>query len=210
MILWRPVGLDEMALVYESEMTAFPPRLPEQPIFYPVLNEAYADQIAKDWNAKQTPFAGYVLEFEVPDAIASQYESKTVGAASHKELWVPAEELPALNASLVRPIKVVRAFFGAAFRGRAPTQFGLRGSDAIQQIQKLIGTLSYSMFDFSLEISANHLVVFLHFPFWAAASSSALGVPQDAQAECLRRIHARWQSAPRCAPLLESATLVGS
>ncbi|HVY28262.1 MAG TPA: hypothetical protein VHB79_17015 [Polyangiaceae bacterium] len=209
MILWRPVGLDEMALVYESEMKAFPPRLPEQPIFYPVLNDAYADQIARDWNAKQTPFAGYVLEFEVPDAIASQYASKTVGATAHKELWVPAEELPALNASLVRPVTVVRAFFGAAFRGAAPTQFGLRGADAVQQIQKLIGTMSYSMFDFSMEISANHLVVFLHFPFWAAASPSTLGVHQDARAECLRRIQARWEAAPRFAPLLQSATIVG-
>ena len=208
MILWRPVGLDEMALVYESEMKAFPPRLPEQPIFYPVINDSYADQIAKDWNAKQTPFAGYVLEFEIPDAVASQYESKTVGAASHKELWVPAEELAGLNASLVRPITVVRAFFSTAFRGRAPAQFGLRDADAIQQIQKLIGTMSYSMFDFSMEISANHLVVFLHFPFWAAASPSVLGVQQEARAECLNRIHARWQAAPRVAPLLQSATIV--
>ena len=44
----------------------FPPRLPEQPFFYPVLNEDYATQIARDWNTKdeRSGFAGYVLRFE--------------------------------------------------------------------------------------------------------------------------------------------------
>lgn len=49
MMLWRPVGLEEMALVYGAGMSQFPPRLPDQPIFYPVLNEAYAAQIARDF-----------------------------------------------------------------------------------------------------------------------------------------------------------------
>ena len=42
MILYRPVGLNELRLIYESGLKAFPPRLPEQPIFYPVLNLEYA------------------------------------------------------------------------------------------------------------------------------------------------------------------------
>jgi len=29
---------------------AFPPRLPEQPIFYPVTNEKYAAEIASKWS----------------------------------------------------------------------------------------------------------------------------------------------------------------
>jgi hypothetical protein len=33
MRLWRPLGLRELALVREAKMAAFPPRLPEQPIF---------------------------------------------------------------------------------------------------------------------------------------------------------------------------------
>lgn len=36
-----------------------PPRLPDQPIFYPVLNEAYAVKIARDRNVP-APGAGYV------------------------------------------------------------------------------------------------------------------------------------------------------
>ena len=46
MILWRPVGMRELELIHESGMKAFPPRLPEQPIFYPVLSEGYATKIA--------------------------------------------------------------------------------------------------------------------------------------------------------------------
>jgi len=48
MILYRPVGLEELRLIYEADRRAFPPRLPGQPIFYPVLNQPYAAKIAKD------------------------------------------------------------------------------------------------------------------------------------------------------------------
>ena len=52
MIFYRPVLLHELRLIFENGLTAFPPRLPEQPIFYPVLNIDYARQIALDWNTK--------------------------------------------------------------------------------------------------------------------------------------------------------------
>lgn len=45
-LLYRPVGLKEMELIAESGFKKFPPRLMWQPIFYPVLNEQYASQIA--------------------------------------------------------------------------------------------------------------------------------------------------------------------
>ncbi len=40
--LYRPVGPEERELIRQSGFTAFPPRLPDQPIFYPVLTEDYA------------------------------------------------------------------------------------------------------------------------------------------------------------------------
>ena len=52
--LYRPVGPTELMLIRESGWTAFPPRLPEQPILYPVLNQEYAAQIARDWNVKES------------------------------------------------------------------------------------------------------------------------------------------------------------
>ncbi|BAY82632.1 ADP-ribosylation/crystallin J1 [Calothrix parasitica NIES-267] len=46
--LYRPVGEKELVLIKESGCKQFPPRLPEQPIFYPVLNQEYAIEIARD------------------------------------------------------------------------------------------------------------------------------------------------------------------
>jgi hypothetical protein len=45
-------------------MRAFPPRLPEQPVFYPVLSEQYAVKIARDWNVPASG-SGFVTRFEV-------------------------------------------------------------------------------------------------------------------------------------------------
>lgn len=46
--LFRPVGPKELELIKASGWRAFPPRLPDQPIFYPVTNHAYASQIARE------------------------------------------------------------------------------------------------------------------------------------------------------------------
>ncbi len=90
--LFRPVGLHELALIWDAGMKAFPPRLPHQPIFYPVANIDYATQIAKDWNTKDeaSGFAGFVTQFQVPKAFLQNFEPQTVGASVHVEYWIPA------------------------------------------------------------------------------------------------------------------------
>ncbi|MDX1934825.1 MAG: hypothetical protein SFU56_19680 [Capsulimonadales bacterium] len=110
--LYRPVGQKEFERVRESGFSAFPPRLPEQPLFYPVLNEAYATQIARDWNTKDafSGYAGYVLRFAVRADFLAHYPVRTVGASEHQEYWVPAEDLPAFNAALVGRIEVIARF----------------------------------------------------------------------------------------------------
>lgn len=50
--LCRPVGPEELALIRDSGFRRFPPRLPQQSILYPVLTEAYAAKIARDWNVR--------------------------------------------------------------------------------------------------------------------------------------------------------------
>lgn len=107
--LYRPVGPAELALIEASGWRAFPPRLPHQPIFYPVLNEAYATQIARDWNVPESG-AGYVTCFELDAEFAARYHVRTVGAEIHQELWVPAEELPELNRHIVGAIRVIASF----------------------------------------------------------------------------------------------------
>ena len=109
--LYRPVGTKELALIEQSGFTAFPPRLPEQPIFYPVLNEEYATQIARDWNAKyNADKIGYVTKFEVRQEFLDNYEIKVVGGAVHQEYWIPAEDLGEFNLNIVGKIEVISEF----------------------------------------------------------------------------------------------------
>jgi hypothetical protein len=112
MFLYRPVDPKELELIAASGYAAFPPRLPEQPIFYPVLNFEYAAQIARDWNATTPPYAGYVTRFEVEDGYVRRFEVHTVGGKVHQELWVPAEELEEFNRHIIGKIEIVAEYHG--------------------------------------------------------------------------------------------------
>ena len=107
--LFRPVGPEELELIAASGYLRFPPRLPEQPIFYPVLNQEYAAEIALKWNLKDSG-AGYVTRFAVNTEFVKRYPIQTVGASIHQELWVPAEELDEFNRNIVGLIEVVAEF----------------------------------------------------------------------------------------------------
>ena len=109
-ILYRPVGPEELELIKDSGWTAFPPRLPDQPIFYPVTNEPYAIQIARDWNVKASG-SGYVTRFEVNSEFLARYPIQVVGGREHTELWVPSEELEEFNRHIVGKIEVTQSFF---------------------------------------------------------------------------------------------------
>jgi len=115
MTLYRPIGQAELDLIAAADWRAFPPRLPEQPIFYPVLNERYACEIAERWNAREAA-AGhvvYVTRFRVDATYAARFPPQIVGASHHAELWVPAEELDEFNRHIVGQIEVVRTFRGS-------------------------------------------------------------------------------------------------
>ena len=107
--LYRPVGENELALVRASGWHAFPPRLPEQPIFYPVLNEEYAAQIARDWNTRDGG-TGFVLKFEVDSEYLSRFPIQTAGSRIHCEYWIPAEELEEFNRHIVGTIHVIAEY----------------------------------------------------------------------------------------------------
>ena len=109
--LFRPVGLEELELIRASGDREFPPRLPEQPIFYPVLNEGYAAQIARDWNVRHGRHGrGFVTRFRVRARFLEGYEVRTVGGREHQEYWIPAEDLPEFNRNIVGPIEVIAEF----------------------------------------------------------------------------------------------------
>lgn len=108
-VLFRPTGPDELELVRGKGFSQWPPRLPGQDIFYPVTNEEYAIQIARDWNRKESG-AGFVTRFEVDAEFMRQFPIETVGAADHTEWWVPADRLDDLNANIVGKIEVIHEF----------------------------------------------------------------------------------------------------
>ncbi|MDQ3798611.1 MAG: hypothetical protein M3384_04105 [Acidobacteriota bacterium] len=111
--LYRPVGQKELDLIRASDFKAFPPRLAEQPIFYPVLNEEYATQIARDWNAKyNADKIGYVTKFAVRKEFLDNYEIKIVGGRTHEEYWIPAKDLEKFNRNIVGKIEVIAEFKG--------------------------------------------------------------------------------------------------
>lgn len=107
--LFRPTGEKELALIAATGFRAFPPRLPEQPIFYPVTTFAYAEQIARDWNARDGE-KGFVTRFSLPASFLQKYQTKIVGSSAHEEYWIPAEDLPLLNAAIIGLIDVVAEF----------------------------------------------------------------------------------------------------
>lgn len=109
MRLYRPVGQAELDLIAAADYHSYPPRLPEQPIFYPVLNEKYAREIAEKWNKKSADsgYAGYVTTFEIDDGYISKFDIQTVGASYHQEFWIPAEDLAEFNRHIIGKIEIL-------------------------------------------------------------------------------------------------------
>ncbi len=108
--LWRPVGQAELDLIKESGR--FPPRLPIQPIFYPVLSYEYAASIAEQWNTRDlaSGFVGYVTEFDVESEYLDQFQPQAAAGKWGQEYWIPAEQLEEFNRRIVGEIRVVAEF----------------------------------------------------------------------------------------------------
>lgn len=107
--LYRPVNQAELNLIEQSEWKKFPPRLPEQPIFYPVTNEAYAEQITKEWNVPAYGI-GYVVAFDLPSSYLTKYNVENVGGEIHTEYWIPADELEEMNENILGKIELIKTF----------------------------------------------------------------------------------------------------
>ncbi len=195
MILYRPVGMNELQLIFEADMRSYPPRLSEPPILYPVLNFEYAKKIAKDWNTKEAPFAGYVTRFEVDDEYVTRFERKVVGASWHEELWVPAEELKTFNAHICSRIVVEEAYFGDKFKGYIPERFGFEGKDAVAQFVMLAKIMDYAAMDFYFEIATNKLAVYLNYGYWLKYDFSDDELGGENKNEVVKKVEKAWSFA---------------
>lgn len=109
MILYRPVGPEELKLIELSGWSRFPDRLSHQPFFYPVMNKEYANEISEKWNLPAYG-SGFVTMFDVDDVYINKYEVHNVGCDIHNELWIPSDELDEFNKNIIGLIKVINSF----------------------------------------------------------------------------------------------------
>jgi hypothetical protein len=186
MILYRPVGHKELELICEAGFRAFPPRLPDQPIFYPVLNASYARQIAEGWNTKSGTYSGYITRFNIKNEYAGKFQKQIVGGGQHEELWVPAEELTEFNNNIIGHIEVIAAYFGEGFIG-SPPDFGFtnKSATADEYLQLLLNTLEYNYMDFRGSIVMNYRSVFCNYSYWKQLDIDSLTAKDKNKAEHL-------------------------
>lgn len=169
MKLYRPVGLYEMEKILESGGKEFPPRFSEQPIFYPVLNISYAQQIAKEWNQDDTNsgFVGFVTEFEINDKYIKNFETHCVGSNIHQEYWIPAENLQDFNENITSKIVIVDAYYGEEYKGIKPLGVsGFKEISVVNQINILENTMNYNGMDFSCTIFVEWKLTNLNLLYW--------------------------------------------
>ncbi|SES87999.1 hypothetical protein [Paenibacillus sp. NFR01] len=192
--LFRPVGLIEMKLILDLELNGFPPRLPEQPIFYPVLNQAYADQIALEWNTKDKVFGsvGFVTEFNVASPFIDKYEEQIVGSRNHNELWIPAEDLEELNNNIEGQIKIVNVFYGSNYKGLTPELTIFEDKNPKEQFIIWKEILDYNSMDFYCEIKDNWKYIYMNFAFWKKTEFIEFGITDATKSEVLSTMKEYW------------------
>jgi hypothetical protein len=105
--VWMPISPERLRLIRQDGMRALPPS--EQPMFYPVLSEEYAQRMARDWNILSSG-VGYVARIRVRAEFLNRYEAHSVGGSGHPEYRIPAADLEAFNAAILGQIEIVAEF----------------------------------------------------------------------------------------------------
>lgn len=177
MKLYRPVGLYEMEKILDSGGNCFPPRMKEQPFFYPVITYDYACKIAREWNAKDTSSGnvGYVTEFIIDDSFIKRknYKMHCVGSKVDLEFWVPSNELEEFNEYIIGKIKIVKSFYGFCYKGILPTGIsGFNESNIDKQIKLLDTIYKYNPFDFSGTVYVEWKILNLNLQYWSLFESN--------------------------------------
>jgi hypothetical protein len=195
--LYRPMGLFETRLVLESNCKEFPPRLEGQPIFYPVLNEGYAVQIASEWNTtdEKSGYSGFVASFNLNNSYFKEFEVQHVGDDQHNELWVPADKLQEFNSHIMNGIIISKTFYGDKYQGIVPDQCALKGKTAKYQIKVLSDMYKYNLMDFHGEITALWPVIFLNYQYWIKNKFVDSGLGEELKREVLNEIEKKFKTS---------------
>lgn len=178
MELFRPVGFKEMDLILNTGCRRFPPRLPSQPIFYPVLNIHYAEEIAEKWNTKDvnSGYVGYVTKFEVEDSYIANFESHTVGGAIHQEFWIPSEELDEFNKHINGNILLSKAYYGKDFVGEPLVNTPLKNKNYFEQFSFLFELKKSNLMDYICEVLAQWKIISQNYFIWEKTDFSVVGI----------------------------------
>lgn len=166
--LYRPVGFKELDLILNTGNKRFPPRLPEQPFFYPVLMSTYAEEIAKEWNTKdiKSGYVGYVTEFDIDDQYIRKFEIHTVGSSKHKEFWVPAEEIDEFNNHIKNSILILKAFYGENYEGITTINTCLKEKNYLAQLIELKKLREFNLMDYTCEILTQWKIITQNYFLW--------------------------------------------
>lgn len=192
--LFRPVGLTEMKLILDSDLKAFPSRLPEQPIFYPVLNKQYADQIASEWNTKDrfSGFVGFVTEFNVKSPFIDQFEKQVVGTKQHEELWIPSEDLEEMNSNIDGLIKLIDVHYGKDYKGLTPELTIFEDKSVIDQFRIWHDIYEYNSMDFYCEIREHWKYILMNYKYWVDIDHTLIGINDDLKNEVISKMKEFW------------------
>jgi hypothetical protein len=199
--LYRPVGLKEMELILTADNKGFPPRLPEQPFFYPVLNVEYANQIARDWNTKESKsgFAGFVTQFNIEPDYLKQFEVHTVGSSTHRELWIPAEQLEEFNQQIQGFIKLTEAYYGEEYKGIKHWRNDWYVDEMFNSFYQLRWQ---GGMDFWGELGTNWKAVLLNFKYWLTHDYRSIVLYAGEQKAFLKFLSEVWTTKFPTIPLL--------
>lgn len=194
--LFRPVGLHELALMWDMRMRGFPPRLAHQPIFYPILTLDYAGQIARDWNTtdEKSGFAGYVSAFSVDGNYLSKFQQRKVGSSLHIEFWIPAEDVDSFNTAIRGQISVQSGYFGPQFIGYISNSLEGEKKDAVAQLLALLDVHDKAKTNPIYKISLDPKSVFLNWLFWAQHDFSIHGLDCAQRDVLLGALRRHWES----------------
>lgn len=101
MTLFRAVGNEELKLIETADWRKFPPRLADQPVFYPTTDNAVAARNARDWSLPNDQSA--VVRFEAEGGPWTNMFLNKPGDHRHDEKsWMLAEILnPRLRSRLL-------------------------------------------------------------------------------------------------------------
>jgi hypothetical protein len=184
-----------MKLMLDGDLKGFPPRLPEQPIFYPVLNKPYADQIARSWNTKDkfSGYVGFVTEFKVESPFIDQFEEQVVGSGMHNELWIPAEQMDEFNQNLVGRIKLVDVFYGDAYKGfdHEGTCFSRRS--LVEQFLLWREALTDNPLESRHLMQEYWQMIFVNASFWSKTDLASYNISEQEKADTLAIMKQCWR-----------------